>query len=344
MKESFLQHLCCAACQGKLGWHAYTNRSKDEIGDGVVWCLECNSWYPIEDSLLELLPPNLAYHDDRKKFFEKYRADIESRGLRLDEQLKDNSEFAMQLKQQEHFDWYSGNEQQSYNEYEHLPFWTSVDKVTFADWRKHIKPNTWMLDIGCAQGRSTFKFMDLPINLVGFDLSKPAIRQAIQRYRSENHKAQAIFFCADGSKLPFAPRTFDYILIYGVLHHLPDPGDTCKQIAEILKPNGIYFGSENNETVLRSIFDWLMKIKPLWYEEAGAEPLISAKQFREWFGDTQVKIKTNTHVFVPPHLVNMIGYRAGLALLRFTDWLGRALPYIRKQGGLIQCYGTKQAK
>ena len=86
-----------------------------------------------------------------------------------------------------------------------------------------------------------------------------------------------------------------------------------------------------------------MKIKPLWYAEVGGESLISAKQFREWFSNTPVKIKTNTHVFVPPHLVNMVGYRMGLALLRMTDWIGRALPFLRKQGGLIQCYGTKKA-
>ncbi|MEO8400905.1 MAG: methyltransferase domain-containing protein [Gammaproteobacteria bacterium] len=344
MKGNLLQHLRCTTCQGNLAWHAYSNHNKDEIKDGIAWCESCKNWYPIEDSLLELLPPNLAYHDDRKRFFEKYRADMENRGLIVAADQEKDSSVEMQLKQQEHFDWYSQNENQSYNDYEHLPFWEAVDLVTFADWRKRVKPNTWMLDIGCAQGRSAFKFMDMPINIVGFDISKPAIRQAIQRYRAGQYKADAIFFCADGSNLPFTPNTFDYVLIYGVLHHLPDPGHTCKQIADILKPNGIYFGSENNETILRTLFDLLMKIKPLWFEEAGAEPLISAKQFREWFANTSVNIKTNTHVFLPPHLINLLGHRLGLQFLRFSDALGRVLPFLRKHGGLIQCYGTKQIK
>ena len=342
MIGSLLEQLCCTTCQGKLSWHAYSYRAEGEIGDGVAWCQPCKNWYPIEDGLLELLPSNLAYHADRQNFYNRYRNDFESRGLSIQVQLKDDS-VEMQRKQQEHFDWYSANENQSYNDYERLPFWESVDKVTFSAWRERIKPNTWMLDIGCAQGRSTFKFTDLPINIVGFDISKPAIRQAMQRYRAGNHKARAVFFCADGSNLPFTPQTFDYVLIYGVLHHLPDPGFTCKQIAKILKPDGIYFGSENNKTIFRSLFDLLMKIKPLWFEEAGAEPLISEKQFREWFSDTAMKVEINTHVFVPPHLINWFGHRFGLSTLRLTDLLGRALPLFRKQGGLIQCYGTKNS-
>ena len=47
--------------------------------------------------------------------------------------------------------------------------------------------------------------------------------------------------------------SFDYVLIYGVLHHLPDAGFACREVARTLKPGGIYFGLENNETIFRKI-------------------------------------------------------------------------------------------
>lgn len=341
MKEKILQQLCCAVCRDpNLAWHSYENQAKDEIKEGVVWCTSCQYWYPIEDGLLEFLPPKLAYQDDRTRFGHKYQKDLQTRGLDIHKTDSSSESVELQKKQQDHFDWYSNNEVQDYNSYERLPFWEAVDAATFTAWRKRIQPEKWLLDIGCAQGRSTFKLMDLPLTIVGFDISKNAIRDALKRYRAQPHQAEAIFFCADGSNLPFKMQSFDYILIYGVLHHLPDPGFTCGQIAQILKPNGIYFGSENNQTVFRSIFDLLMKVKPLWYEEAGTEPLISEKQFREWFANTPVKVEINTHVFVPPHLVNLMGQRLGKLFLSLTDSIGKLIPFIRKNGGLIQCYGT----
>jgi hypothetical protein len=44
-----------------------------------------------------------------------------------------------------------------------------------------------------------------------------------------------------------------------------------------LKSDGIYFGSENNASVFRNLFDILQKISPIWSEEAGPEALISRK-------------------------------------------------------------------
>ena len=40
--------------------------------------------------------------------------------------------------------------------------------------------------------------------------------------------------------------------------------------------------------MFRSIFDLCMRLTPLWHEEAGAQPLISAAELRQWFADTGV--------------------------------------------------------
>ena len=91
--------------------------------------------------------------------------------------------------------------------------------------------------------------MDCDIHIVAFDVSKALIRQAIARYQEGNHRARAVFFAADVSRFPFRDETFDTVLVYGVLHHLADPAAACREISRVLKPQGSYFGQENNRTV-----------------------------------------------------------------------------------------------
>lgn len=345
MNDAILPRLCCADCgHGRLVWQSFRNRAAGEIEDGVAWCAACKSWYPIEEELLELLPRNLAYREDRYRFWTRYRDRLQPLGLQPLSAAADHSTVEAQRKQQEHFDWYAGNDLQTYTAYEQMPFWQAVDALTFDGWRRQVRPGKWLLDVGCAQGRSTFHFMDLPLHVVGFDISKVLVRQAIRRYRQGRYAADATFFVGDGSRLPFLPESFDYVLIYGVLHHLPDPARTCREVARVLRPGGVYFGSENNQTIFRTIFDLLQRLNPLWHEEAGAQPLISAGELRQWFAATDVRLECHTHVFTPPHLVNLLGQRYGRSLLHVTDWLGRRLPFLRNNGGLITVRGQCTAQ
>jgi ubiquinone/menaquinone biosynthesis C-methylase UbiE len=268
---------------------------------------------------------------------------MQTLGLQPDTAPTNKAAVEAQRIQQEHFDWYAGNDTQTYSAYEQMPFWREVDAKTFAAWRKELQPGKWLLDVGCAQGRSTFKLLDLPLQVVGFDISKACIRQAITQYRQGKYQAEATFFVGDGSALPFTPQSFDYALIYGVLHHLPDASKTCRDLAEILKPGGVYFGCENNQTIFRKLFDWMMKIIPIWHEEAGAQPLISASDFRCWFEGTPIHVQTTTQVFVPPHLVNLLGCKVGGSVMHMTDWLYGHLPVLKHQGGLIMIRGESKA-
>jgi ubiquinone/menaquinone biosynthesis C-methylase UbiE/uncharacterized protein YbaR (Trm112 family) len=343
MRETALAKMCCPACRGALRWQTFERWGDAEIDHGVVWCVACHSWYPIEGGLLELLPPELAYREDRDRFWHARRAQLQALGLKPAADAAEAGAADAQRKQQEHFDWYASNEVQSYSAYEQMPFWEAVDRKAFRDWRREVRPGGWLLDVGCAQGRSIFNFMDLPLHLVGFDVSKACVREAILRYRGGRCRAEASFFAGDASSLPFAAESFDYVLIYGVLHHLPEPGATAREVARVLKPGGVYFGSENNQTLFRRVFDLMMKLSPLWHEEAGTQPLIGAADLREWFRGTPVRVRTGTQVFVPPHLVNLLGRRWGSLLLGLADRVGGLLPVIRHNGGLIVIRGERGA-
>lgn len=341
MRYEVIPLLKCPVCNSTdLKHSTFVERSPEEVGDGVLWCAACNNWFPIQDGLLDLLTGALAYVEDRKSFWATYHAQMEKNGLGLDT-LADKDEKELQSIQQAHFDWYANNDLQTYLAYEQQPFWLAADKLAFDPWRKEMAPGSWLLDVGCAEGRSTFKVMDLDINVVGFDVSKALVRQAINRYRAGAVKARATFCVADASKFPFTNSSFNYVLIYGVLHHLPNPTVACKEVARVLKLHGKYLGSENNSSMFRAVFDLLQRLSPLWHEEAGPEALISRDLFENAFKGTGVDIKTYTSVFVPPHLVNLLSRQKATQFLEITDKIGRAIPVLRDNGGLIVIDGFK---
>lgn len=342
MYPDLLPRLLCPVCRsGGLTLTAFSRAADDAVLDGIVRCGHCGNWFPIDDGLLDLLTGELAYPDDRAAFFARHREALTVLGLTEALKLPGEEASALQRKQQEHFDWYASNDAQTYSAYETQPFWVAVDKLIFDAWRQQLRPNAWLLDIGCAQGRSTFKVLDLDLNVAAFDVSKRLVRQAIDRYRAGRYAARATFFAADATHLPLMDASFDTVLVYGVLHHLPDPAATCHEIARVLAPGGVYFGLENNTTVLRAAFDLLQRLRAIWHEEAGPNALMSAGDFRQWFAGTAMSIQARSCVFVPPHVVNLMSRRGAYRFVRGTDRLGARLPFLRDNGGLIWIRGTK---
>ena len=58
MKKELLEILACPVCKGELELRVETEED-DEISTGSLHCAKCNETYPIEDSIPNLLPPQL---------------------------------------------------------------------------------------------------------------------------------------------------------------------------------------------------------------------------------------------------------------------------------------------
>ena len=355
MNSNLLEILICPNCDSTEFNCKILNGSSTDIQEGIVWCAN-GHWFPIESRVLEFLRPELQYRDDRKNFQAKHQQDLKALGLLESETnaaRRDPDELSLIQAQQNHFDWYAENDKQAYDSYATMPFWKVVDRRTCAMWNTKIqaerqpgRPAKLLLDVGCAQGRSALMVAQPGVRVIGFDISKRMVRQAyvnfdeLGEHRGEQ-RGEHDFLVADGSRFPFQAGVFDYALVYGVLHHLPDPSAACKEIVRVLKAGGVYFGSENNRTIFRRLFDLLQRLSPAWHEEAGAQPLMSSSEFARWFRDTGLAIRTSSTVFVPPHLVNVLGVKAGGFVLGASDAILTALPFLSGQGGLILVEGTK---
>ena len=58
MKKELMEILACPICKGDLGIEI-TEENDEEIISGTLSCVKCNEKYPIEDSIPNLLPPDL---------------------------------------------------------------------------------------------------------------------------------------------------------------------------------------------------------------------------------------------------------------------------------------------
>lgn len=351
MNAAILDKLICPVTRhDKLSYRILKGDEQD-IEDAIVWNTATGQWYFVEGRLLDLLPPEFSYPEDRRRFFDQYKDTFNACGLSLEKEndgsTHEGSERTQSvLEQQEHFDQYSGSETQTYTEYENSPFWKAADAITFERWKQVLEASNpsgkLLVDIGSAQGRSCQYFSNAPLDIVGLDISKECLRQAIDRYPAGKSRAHYHFIATDCSRFPFQDASVDYVLIYGVLHHLPDPSESCAEIIRTLRPGGLYFGSENHKSILRFLFDLLMILKPQWYEKAGAEPLLSRKDLHSWLSDEHMHKDWKYSIYVPPHLINALGNHYGNAFLRLTDKFFSTCPLFDKAAGLITLVGTKR--
>lgn len=340
--EGLISLLRCPSCRSEvLDFHGFC-RDGTRYSHGVVRCRACAAAYPLENDLLELLPPALRYEEDWKRFSDRWRHQLNTVGVRPDPPPLEGSALsgAQALGQQKHFDWYAENPVQSYSDYERSSFWRAADEIAFGPWRTEIRRRAEagkvrVLDVGCAQGRSTFHLADIPVEILAFDISKSCIQMAADRIRVERPRASMTFLCADATGFPFRDESLDVVLVYGVLHHVEDPASVCREIGRVLRPGGVYFGQENNTTVFRWIFDLLQRFRPAWYEEAGPEALISESRLRGWLGESGMNVSTRTSVFLPPHLLNLLSVSNAQKMLRVTDCLAQRVPGLFSNGGVV---------
>lgn len=339
MLKFLTEKLICPCCKDvtiDLNLHIFEDGNSGHVKNGVLVCPLCKAWYPIEDYVLEFLPPNLAYKEDMKIFYDKFILAFNKlsflKNIETGSKTKKNS--AAQILQQKHFDWYAENSQQTYDEYELMPFWQAVDHRIIKIWHRMIKPGGMMLDVACGNGRSSFPHISIS-TVIGFDISKKAIKRAYQRAIEKGCEYKVTFFVGDATNPPFKDKTFEFVQTYGALHHFASPHLVAADLQRILKTGGIHFGLENNKTILRRMFDRMMKWIPIWVEEAGEEPLISEKMIRNWVQFCYVSISCNTSTFLPPHLFNLVGIKTARILLNTSDYILSLIPWINKQGGLI---------
>ncbi len=111
-----------------------------------------------------------------------------------------------------------------------------------------------VLEIGCGSGYGSFLLNQLEAkSYLGLDVMEEQIELARKKY------PQFQFILQDASDLSqFENASKDVVIIFGVLHHIPNWRKTIDEIARVLKPNGRLFLEEPRGVDLKA-FDFLFR-------------------------------------------------------------------------------------
>jgi len=111
-----------------------------------------------------------------------------------------------------------------------------------------------VLEIGCGNGHGAHLIHQRsPRSYVGLDVMEEQIEKARRRY------PQYTFLVQDATDLSqFANASKDVVIIFGVLHHIPEWRKVIDEIARVLKPAGTLFLEEPRGMDIK-LFDFFFR-------------------------------------------------------------------------------------
>lgn len=114
--------------------------------------------------------------------------------------------------------------------------------------------NKDILEIGCGNGYGGYLLNQFqPKSYIGLDMMEEQIEIACKNY------PQYKFIIQDAADLgQFADASKDVIIIFGVLHHIPEWRKVLDEIRRVLKPNGSFFLEEPRGMDLK-LFDFFFR-------------------------------------------------------------------------------------
>ena len=124
-----------------------------------------------------------------------------------------------------------------------------------------------ILEIGCGQGAGARIIYDLfsPQRYVGIDLDPRMITRARRR---SGALPNATFVEGDVTNLEFPSATFDLVIDFGIIHHVPNWTEALAEVRRTLKPGGEFlFEDLSVETWERGIGIPFKKIADHPYDE-----------------------------------------------------------------------------
>lgn len=97
-----------------------------------------------------------------------------------------------------------------------------------------------VLEVGCGRGVGMEILLSLGArHVTGFDLDPKMI--ALAEKRMANHANHVRVFVGDAEAIDAPESSFEAVVEYGILHHIPKWPQALREVARVLQPNGIFY-------------------------------------------------------------------------------------------------------
>lgn len=111
---------------------------------------------------------------------------------------------------------------------------------------QNIPTSSTILDIGCNIGTLLHHLYNHDYkNIFGVDINKTSIQYGQEKYTELENRIRAY----DGSNIPYENESFDVVMSFDVIEHIPDVDRHFKEVKRILKPGGIYLFQTPNKVI-----------------------------------------------------------------------------------------------
>jgi len=106
-------------------------------------------------------------------------------------------------------------------------------------------PDMKLLDIGCGIGGPALNIAEYSgAHITGITIVERQIEIARQRAAERGLSERTEFIFADAMKMPFADESFDGIYMFDAGCYMPDKAAFYKECARVLRPGGVFIGSD----------------------------------------------------------------------------------------------------
>jgi len=104
--------------------------------------------------------------------------------------------------------------------------------------RKHLKSSDTVLDVGCGTGTTSCEIADQVKEIHAIDISSRMIEMAKEKADTGN-VTNVSFVQTDIFDERYEEESFDVILVFNMLHTVPNPESVLRRVHELLKPGGL---------------------------------------------------------------------------------------------------------
>lgn len=151
----------------------------------------------------------------------------------------------------------------------------------------HGLANADLLDYASGAGHWGIRLAQEGARVRGFDFSRVGVDRA--NVRAKVARVDAVFSCADASRLPYEDETFDAVVGIRALHHTIKYPRTATELHRVMRPGAMAVFAENIDggLVLRLARRWTMR-----NEAQAGDVILTEPMIRDWaaaFSDVEVE-------------------------------------------------------
>ena len=189
---------------------------------------------------------------------------------------------------------------------------------------QHLQNSSRILDVGCGAGTYVRLLRKMGYRVVGLDYSLPSLRKA----RMADIQKTGVYIESNAYLLPFPDDIFDLVLSIGTFQAMEDPQRAVKEMARVLRPNGIVIAEcLNSREIVSRVNRKVQKIRGTVQRVRTYSP----SHLEGWLSGCGVTLVKQKGVYLPPRGITLfnklLDLRGTNLILNRMKWVSLLLAH-----------------